>query len=79
MTASECLKKPSANHVREEVVSELHGQLAGLVCCHTRYKTATQKVPFSFSWPSEGGKELLMLLKELLLSLTTQSAKFLFS
>lgn len=71
--------KSPANHTQEEVVSELCGQLAGLVCSNIRYKTAVQKVPFTFSWPSEGGKELLVLLKEPLFSLTTQSATFLFS
>lgn len=71
--------KSSPSHMQEEVVSELHGQLAGLVCSNTRYKMAIQKVPLTFSQPSEGGKELLTLLKEPLFSLTTQSATFLFS
>lgn len=70
--------KSSANHTQEEVVSELRGQRAGLVCSNTRYKTAIQKVPFTFSCPSGGGKEFLMLLKEPLLSLITQCNIFVF-
>lgn len=43
ITASECTMKSSANHMQEEVISELHGQLAGLVCSITGYKTAVQR------------------------------------
>lgn len=73
------MMKSSVNHKQEEVVSELHGQLAGFICSNTRYKMAIQKVPFTVSWASEGGKELLTLQKEPLFSLTTQSVTFLFS
>lgn len=57
IAASEHTMKSPANHMQEEAVSELHGQLAGLVCSHTGYTMAIQKVPFSLFWPGEGGKE----------------------